>query len=292
MDLCSALGAGSLGFSGVGLALPLGSGSFRTRYAKEHGKRYKKLTEWAWQLLLLVRRWHPERQVVAVADRTYASLKLLDRCRRLRNPITFITRLRLDAALYEPAPPRRPGQMGRSRLKGERLSNLSVVAEDPDIVWTPITVVNWYGNAQRMVEIVSNTAVWYSSGLPAVPLRWVLIRDPQGEFETQALLCTDLQLTPERIITYFVRRWQMEATFQEVRQSGWDSRQGGIGRRRRFEGPPRRSWPCSPWLRSSPISRRRECHRLYGEQRGTRRNIRPSPMPWRWCVRSCGPRSR
>jgi hypothetical protein len=68
------------------------------------------------------------------------------------------------------------------------------------------------------VEIVSDSAIWYSTGLPAVPLRWVLIRDPQGEFKTQALLCTDLATEPERIISWFVRRWQMEATFQEVRQ--------------------------------------------------------------------------
>jgi hypothetical protein len=188
------------------------------RYAKEQGKRHKKLTDWAWQLLLLVRRWYPEREIVAVADRTYASLKLLDRCRGLRNPITFITRLRLDAALYEPAPPRYPGQMGRPRLKGERLANLSVVAEDPSTVWRTITVSNWYGKGKRSVEVVSDTAVWHSTGLPAVPLRWMLIRDPRAEFRTQALLCTDLRAEPERIISWFVRRWQMETTFQEVRQ--------------------------------------------------------------------------
>jgi hypothetical protein len=188
------------------------------RYAKEQGKRHKKLSDWAWQLLLLVRRWYPGREIVAVADRTYASLKLLDRCRRLRNPITFITRLRLDAALYEPAPPRYPGQMGRPRLKGERLPNLSVVAEDSSTVWRAITVSNWYGKEERSVEVVSGTAVWHSTGLPAVPLRWTLIRDPQGEFRTQALLCTDLGAEPERIISWFVRRWQMESTFQEVRQ--------------------------------------------------------------------------
>lgn len=187
------------------------------RYASEQGKRHKKLTEWAWQLLLLVRRWHPEREIVTVADGSYSSLKLLDRCRRLTNPITFITRLRLDAALYEPAPPRYPGQMGRPRLKGERLPNLSVIAEDPSTTWTPSTVDEWYGKEERIVEVVSATAVWHSTGLPAVPLRWVLIRDPQGEFETQALLCTDLSAEPERIISWFVRRWQMETTFQEVR---------------------------------------------------------------------------
>ena len=188
------------------------------RYSKERGTRHKKLTEWAWQLLLQVRRWQPERELVAVADGGYASLELLDRCRRLRKPITFITRLRLDAALYEPAPPRYPGQIGRPRLKGERLPNLSVVAEDPRTDWTPIVVADWYGREKRTVEMVSATALWYSSGLPAVPLRWVLIRDPEGEFDTQALLCTDLSVEPAKIISWFVRRWQMEATFQEMRQ--------------------------------------------------------------------------
>lgn len=188
------------------------------RYATEEGKRHKKLTEWAWQLLFLVRRWQPEREIIAVADGGYASLKLLDRCRSLSNPITFITRLRLDAALYEPPPPRRPGLIGRPRLKGGRLANLSVVAEDTSTTWTPLLVANWYGGGERSVEVVSATGLWYSTGLPAVALRWVLIRDPLGEFETQALLCTDLDTDPERIICWFVRRWQMETTFQEVRQ--------------------------------------------------------------------------
>lgn len=192
--------------------------AYSERYAQEQGKRHKTLSEWAWQLLVLVRRWWPEREIVAVADSTYASLRLLDRCRSLSNPITFITRLRLDAALYEPAPPRYPGQIGRPRLKGNRLPNLSVVAEDPATDWTLMTLAHWYGEGERAVEVVSETALWYSTGLPAVPLRWVLIRDPKEEFEPQALLCTDLDAEPEWIISWFVRRWQMEATFQEVRQ--------------------------------------------------------------------------
>ena len=71
------------------------------RYAAKRGRRHKKITGWAWQLLLLLRRWYPRRELVAseATDRAYASLKLLDQCRKLSNPITFITRLRLDAAL-------------------------------------------------------------------------------------------------------------------------------------------------------------------------------------------------
>jgi hypothetical protein len=188
------------------------------RYAAQQGRRHKKITEWAWQLLLLVRRWHPQREIVAVADSAYASLKLLFRCRSLSTPVTFITRLRLDAALYDPAAPRYPGQLGRPRLKGERLPNLSVVAEDPSTVWKLTKVANWYGERERVVEITSKTAVWYSTGLFAVPLRWVLVRDPRGEFKTQALLCTDLEADPQKILTWFVMRWQLEVTFQEVRR--------------------------------------------------------------------------
>ncbi|MDP8973204.1 MAG: transposase [Actinomycetota bacterium] len=141
------------------------------RYATEQGKRHKPLTEWAWQLLLLVRRWQPGREIVAeFADGGYASLKLLDRCRRLTEPITFVTRLRLDAALYEPAPPRYPGQIGRPRLKGERLPNLSTVAQDPDAGWKPLTITGWYGGQERTVEVVSETAVWHSTrGYPPCP---------------------------------------------------------------------------------------------------------------------------
>jgi hypothetical protein len=188
------------------------------RYATQRGKRHKKITEWAWQLLLVLRRWHPQREIVAVADRAYACLKLLERCRKLRKPITFVTRLRLDAALYEPAPARRPGQRGRPRLKGERLPNLSEVAEDPNTVWKPTTIANWYGSGDRMVEVSSRTAVWYSTGLFAVPVRWVLVRDPKGEFKPQALLCTDLEAAPQQIVCWFVMRWQLEVTFQEMRR--------------------------------------------------------------------------
>jgi hypothetical protein len=188
------------------------------RYAARRGRRHKKITEWAWQLLLVLRRWHPRREIVAVADRAYASLKLLERCRKLSDPITFVTRLRLDAALYEPAPPRRPHQIGRPRLKGERLPNLSEVAQNPATAWEPTKIANWYGSSERGVEIASETAVWYSTGLPAVPIRWVLIRDPEGGFEPQALLCTDLEADPREVLSWFVMRWQLEVTFQEARR--------------------------------------------------------------------------
>jgi hypothetical protein len=188
------------------------------RYHRERGQRHKTLTDWARQLLLVVRRWWPERAIVAVADSSYAALEFLAACRAWRAPVTVVTRLRLDAALYAPAPPRRPGQIGRPRLKGPRQPTLAAVAADPGTAWTVLTVAHWYGAGERTVEVVSATAVWYHSGLPPVPLRWMLIRDPQGTFATQALLCTDLASTPAQILAWFIQRWQLEVTFEEARR--------------------------------------------------------------------------
>ena len=92
------------------------------------------------------------------------------------------------------------------------------MAEDPATIWESAKIANWYGSGERGIEIASETAVWYSTGLPAVPIRWVLIRDRQGGFEPQALLCTDLSAYPQQIVCWFVRRWQLEVSFQEARR--------------------------------------------------------------------------
>jgi len=188
------------------------------RYHRERDRQHKTLTEWARQLLLQVHRWLPERALVVVADSTYASLELLASCQRGFRPITVITRLRLDAALYEPAPARQPGQLGRPRLKGQRLPTLAARLADPTTQWATATIAHWYGAGERQVELASDTAVWYHSGLPPVPIRWVLIRDPLGQFEPQALLCTDLAVEPAQIVAWFILRWQLEVTLQEVRR--------------------------------------------------------------------------
>lgn len=184
------------------------------RYAQRRGRRHKPLTVWARQLLRQVHRWLPARQLVLVADSTYAALDLLAALRPL---VTVVTRLRLDAQLFAPAPPRLPHQKGRPRLVGKRLPTLEQRSTDPRTAWTRLTIARWYGQQARAVEVVSETSVWYHTGLPPVPIRWVLIRDPAGQFPTQALLCTDLGASPEQILAWFVQRWQLEVTFHAMR---------------------------------------------------------------------------
>ena len=184
------------------------------RDAKRRGRRFKPLTAWARQLIQQVHRWAPTRRLIVVGDRAYAAVELLDAVRQVA---TLVARLRLDARLFMPPPPRGPGQKGRPRLVGNRLPNLTQHAVDAAAVWTRLTIPRWYGERNRPIEVLSQTAVWYSTGFPPVPIRWVLIRDPRGHFATQALLCTALDADPLQIVSWFILRWQLEVTFHEVR---------------------------------------------------------------------------
>jgi hypothetical protein len=108
----------------------------------------------------------PGRQLVVLADASFAALELLWRMTQLANPICVITRFRLDAALYRPAPARKEGQKGRPRKKGDRLPTLQQVLDNPKTIWKKLTVPDWYGEGPKVVEIVSDAAVWFHNGLP------------------------------------------------------------------------------------------------------------------------------
>jgi hypothetical protein len=185
------------------------------RYHEQAGRPHKKITDWARQMIFQLRRWLPHRALVVVADYSYAALQFLHACQTMVKPVTVITRLRLDAALYEPAPPP-SGKAGRPRKKGQRSPTLQAILEDSQWKWQSVRV-RWYDGQTRGMEMTSQTAVWYHSGIPPVPIRWVLIRDPQNEYETIALLSTTLELDPLQMINWFVQRWQVEVTFEEVR---------------------------------------------------------------------------
>jgi DDE superfamily endonuclease len=189
------------------------------RAEREAGRRHKRLTDWARQLLRQTGRWcgalAPGRRVVMVADMSFAALELLA---ALAPAMTCITRLRFDARLFTPAPPRRPGTNGRPRIKGERLPLLATRLSDATTRWQRVTVAGWYGERARDVELATGTAVWHHPGLPILPIRWVLVRDPFARFDPQALLSTDLALSAGEIVGYFVRRWQVEVTFEEARR--------------------------------------------------------------------------
>jgi hypothetical protein len=184
------------------------------RYARQRQSRHKKLTDWGRQVLLQTARWLPERRIIAVADSSFAVIDLLNAVRR---QICMITRMRLDARLFDPPARRRPGAIGRPRVIGRRQPTLAERLANPKTRWRRLKVTGWYGRGERVVEIVSGTAIWHHPGR-LVSIRYVLVRDVAGELRPQAFLCTDLNADPVDILRWFVRRWSTEVTFAEVRR--------------------------------------------------------------------------
>lgn len=187
-----------------------------TKADATHGKRHKTSIDWTGQLLSCVQRWQPQRRIVLLVDGGLSSLKLARRCLQGPRPVTLVSRLRLDAGLYDPPAPKAPGRPGPPPKYGAHQPSLAARVSDPTTAWER-TRVTWYGGVAREVDLASGLALWGKVGERPVPVRWVLIRDPVGTFEPQALFTTAASVLPGQVVEWFVQRWSEEVTFQEVR---------------------------------------------------------------------------
>src|SRR4029077_8816803 len=148
------------------------------RFYADKARAPKTLLDWARQAAL----------IVLVADSAFAAIELLA---AVGDHVCVVTRLRLDANLFDFPSQKRKGR-GRRPIKGKPLKKLSAIIKDRRVIWQRYRVSHWYGRTNRLVEISTGTALWYRGGVPPVPIRWLLVRDPTGELEPQAFLATDL----------------------------------------------------------------------------------------------------
>ena len=204
------------------------------------------------------------------------------------NPLPSLPDYGWTPLSMRPRQPRQPGQNGRPPLKGARRPALkTILLDQPQATWASVAVA-WYDGATRTVELTSQTAVWYRSGKSPVRIRWVLIRDPQGSFATQALLCTDPAADPTQILEWFVLRWQLEVTFP----GGADP--PGPGNPTPVVRPghrPHHARPAGNLLLDHPGRPRvakTAPHDPAPRRPGTTSRCRPSWTPLPWCDATCG----
>jgi hypothetical protein len=181
-----------------------------------NGKRHKTSIDWIGQMIGAVRRWLPQKMLVLVTDGGLTAVKLGLRCAHYANPVTYVSRLRLDAVLHDPPGPQPQGKRGPKPKKGKRQAALKTVLLDPSTQWTKCEI-DWYGGQRRIIEIATGTALWYTPGYDPLPIRWVLVRDPLAEFEPTAFFATNQAAAPLQILAWFIMRWNVEVTFEEAR---------------------------------------------------------------------------
>jgi DDE superfamily endonuclease len=177
-------------------------------------RRHKTSVDWVRQMMQQVRRWLPERTLVLVVDGGFAAVSLALAC--VKSQVTMVSRLRWDAALYHRPGPHPQGKRGPKPLKGKRQRSLQEWAERTDTPWETVEV-DWYGGQRKQLWVFSHTALWHTTGLPPVEIRFVIVCDPEGQLRMQAFFSTDLQATPVHILAWVVMRWSVEVTFEEGR---------------------------------------------------------------------------
>ena len=175
-------------------------------------RTHKTAVDWAILAMRVISRWL-KRSFIFIGDGGFACIALGHAC--IKQNVTLVSRLRLDAALYHFAPSPVKGQLGRHRVKGDRAPSLKKLANDLTQAWIEMTV-NWYGGESKTVRILTGVCLWYSAGEKPLPIRWVLVVDPKKD-GAEAFFTTDLLLAPEKIINWFVLRWNIEVTFEEMR---------------------------------------------------------------------------
>ena len=155
------------------------------RWSETHRTRHKTLTDWARQAILQTKRWLPNRWLVFVADSGFAVLELLA---AVRNHVCVITRLRLDAALVQARPAASEGPTRSLEAEGKSPAIPQGHTQYKKTVWASVVVSQWYNAQQRKLLTATGTALWYKAGVPPVPIRWVLVRDPTAEHAPAAFL--------------------------------------------------------------------------------------------------------
>jgi hypothetical protein len=175
---------------------------------------HKTSIDWARQMVGQVRRWLPDRKLVLVVDGGFAAVALAGSC--IRRGTTMVCRLRLDAALYHPPGPQPASKRGPEPKKGARQRTPKQWLARADTPWESVEV-SWYGGGRKTLQILSRVGLWHARGLDPVAIRYLVVRDPEGEVRDAAYFCTDVGETPRQILGWVVQRWSMEVTFEEVR---------------------------------------------------------------------------
>jgi hypothetical protein len=155
-------------------------------------------------------RWLPDRSFHLCADGAYASLAGAGLPRT-----HFTSRMRRDAALYEPAPPP-TGRRGRPRTKGDRLATppeLAAHARRRD--WHQVSIDRRGSTVERLVH--TRDVLWYTVNKHDL-VRLVVVRDPDGIEPDDFFFTTDLAATGTDVASRYTGRWSIEVTFRDVKQ--------------------------------------------------------------------------
>lgn len=163
------------------------------------------LIKWAWKILV----FRMQRELVIVTDGAYAYRPLLKPILSLAG-LTFVSRLRRDAALRSLPKPRKPGERGGKRIYGKEKISLAKRAAHPT-GWFPVEATLYGKKAVRMCKTF--LATW---AVVAGVIRVVIVQNPEGGWD--AFFSTNPNDTVQEILECFADRSAIEQVFHDIKE--------------------------------------------------------------------------
>jgi hypothetical protein len=189
------------------------SSSKNKKDLKKEKREHKTLNDWASQVVKLVRRWAGDSiKIDIIGDSAFATYLIANTC--IDNNVNLISRIRLDARTFEFPVVKKNGQ---KNLVGKRMQTFNQMLKDTSLEWNKGEVL-WYSGKMKKIEFLTGICLWYGYGERPVPMKWILIRDPNGTMEPIALFTLNLELQPQKVVSAYISRWPIEVTFEEARR--------------------------------------------------------------------------
>lgn len=182
------------------------------KHDEKKGIRHKSSIDRAMQMVYIISRLVKQRWIF-VGDGGFACIKLGHVC--VKSGAALVSRLRLDASLFEGIPVSTEKRRGRKAVKGAKISSLKQQIKDGNLQWQEARIA-WYGSVLKSVKLTTGVNLWYKPGKKPLQIRWVLVLDPVSN-RIEAFFSTDINMNALGIIENFVLRWNIEVTFEEVR---------------------------------------------------------------------------
>ena len=197
-------------------ALPIELDLYWTKkYCRRHNIVYFSAVEITKLFLGSLKQSFPHLAFEVITDGGFASVPFVASCRR--EGIKASGKTKINTVLYEDPPKRQPKRRGRKKIKGRKKKTLKQIAQDPKAPFQTFEV-RWYDNQTKKVSVLSQQGLWYKPGQGQVKIRLLFVRDPEGSHQDECLYSTDLQATEKEIIETVVLRWNIEVTFEELRE--------------------------------------------------------------------------
>ena len=166
--------------------------------------------EHAAQMIREIAGWLPDRQLHVCADGAYISLAGDD-----LKEAHLTSRIRRNAAIYEPAPPP-TGRRGRPRSRGDRLPSPEQLAQQARPRQWQHAEVNLRGRTCTRL-VLTRTVLWFGVNRTR-PVLLVIVRDPDDIEPDDFFFTTDLTATGAQTATRYAGRWSIEVCFRDTKQ--------------------------------------------------------------------------